>query len=207
MKPHVFTGRVARLPAVLIFSVLLVFFALAAGCGRGGSRAAIADVAAMTEETLTDLLLGVPPERAATRTAPPDPPLLKRGVYETAIIAADAKGFAEVSRGTITADDIRALEKRVVEQVNKRLQGKGFSAEQASYPVGSVDRAKAVVVTLTPTTQEGGSPQDRAENRGRTYILVRLMVADPNTRVILAQRDYYSGQELRGQGRRQQPRR
>lgn len=177
--------------------------AAAAGCGRGGgaSRVAIGDVAVITEEALTDLLLGVPPDRAVQMTAPPDKPILKSGVYETVFIAADAKAFSEISRGTISAEDIRAVEQRVVEQVDKNLKRRGFSAERGKFPMGEIDREKALVATLTPTTQEGGSPQDRAENRGTTYVLVRLTVTDPKTRTILAQRDYYSGQELRGPGR------
>lgn len=179
----------------------IAIFVVAAGCGRGGgSRLASGDVAAITEEALTDLLLGVPPERAATMTAPADRPILKTGVYETVFIAADAKGFSEISRGAISEDDIRAVEQRVVEQVDKNLKRRGFSAERGSFPMGSVDREKALVATLTPTTQEGGSPQDRAENRGTTYVLVRLTVTDPKTREILAQRDYYSGHEMRGSG-------
>lgn len=183
----------------LLLVVIAVLLAVA-GCGRGGSRLAFGDVAATTEEALTDVLLGVPPERALTMTAPPDKPLLKLGVYDSVYIAADAKGFAEISRGAISESDIVALEQRVVEQVDRNLKRRGFRAERGTFPMGGIDRDRVLIATLTPTTQEGGSPQDRAENRGTTYVLVRLTVTDPKTRTVLARRDYFSGHEMRGPG-------
>lgn len=176
---------------------------LPGGCGRGSAPSGVAfsDVAAMTEQVLTDLLLGLPPHIADTLPARPDPALLKKGVYEHVFLATDGKGFAGASRGEIAEADIQALEKRVVEGVDKTLKASGFSAERIGYPVTAPDRSRSLVVTLTPTTQESGSPQERAERRNKTFVLIRLTVTDPATGSVLAQRDFYSGRDVRQRAR------
>ena len=173
-------------------------FALA-GCGRGVPSAGFGDVVELTEEALRDLLLGLPPERTATLAARPDPPLLKQGVYETVLLAADAEGFVRVSGGSVAAAAIRDVEKRVGERLDRQLKRRGFRASVVPFgPEAAQGSAeKALLATLTPATQETGSPRERAEGKGKTLVFVRLTITDPRTGTILSRRDYYSGRDVR----------
>ena len=169
------------------------------GCGRTNPPVRVDDVVEMTEETLTDLLLGNGRNLPVTSTAPVDKPLMQKDVYETALIAADEQGFEKMSRGSLKAESIREIEARVVRTVNKNIAPKGFAARLIAFPpppdVATQD--KTLLVTLTPATQETGSPKDRAENKADRLILVRLLVTDPRTGATLAERDYYSGADVR----------
>lgn len=167
------------------------------GCSRGIPPASFDDAVSITEGTLRDLLLGLPPERTATLSTPPDPPLLKTGVYETVLIAADAEGFARVSRGSVRAADVLELQSRVVEQLDRDLKKRGFRARGGAYGAAVRGEEKILVAALTPSTEVGGSPKDRAEGKEKTYILIRLTLTDPRTGAILRRQDYYSGRDVK----------
>ena len=172
-----------------------------AGCGRGIPAASFDDAVESTQNTLRDLLLGPPPERTATLPTRPDPPLLRKGGYETVLIATDAEGFARISQGSVSVKDIQEMQRRVVEGLDKELKERGFSARGVSFGADVRGEEKALLATLIPTTQEGGSPRERAEGKGKTFILIRLTLTDPKTGAILRQRDYYSGHNVKRSGR------
>jgi hypothetical protein len=174
-----------------------VFMALVlAGC-RGGSSVRLTDLAPMTADTITRVLVGIPPEKRATQPTA-EVGLFKAGVYETAVISADAGAFAKVSRGTLTARDIEALQKDVVSRVSENLKSYRFNARGAKYPP-VVSEPRTLVAILTPATEETGSPADRAAGQGKTMVLIRLTVTDPLTGTILAERQYYSGTDAKNQ--------
>jgi hypothetical protein len=187
---------------------------LGTGCGRqggrGGGTVSLNEAVSNTERTLLDLLLGVPPERQGTSTTRPDPPLLARGGYERVVLSADAQSFALATRGAISPDGIRDLQERVVRTLDRNLQRRGFRAEGALFGpnlqktvASGPDQPKTLLVTLTPQTEQAGSPTERAQGRAATIVLIRLTITDPATGAMLVQRDYYSGAEVRGQqGRR-----
>ncbi len=172
-----------------------------AGCGGGLPEADFEDAIRTTRGTLRDLLLGVE-DTDVTRPVKPDPPLLKQGVYETVLIAADADAFARASQGSLNARDVQQMQRRVVEDLDKDLKRRGFSARNVPFGAGARGAEKALLATLTPITQEGGSPRERAEGKGRTYIVIRLTVTDPRTGAILSQRDYYSGHDVKPASRK-----
>ena len=174
---------------------------LAAGCGGNAPPTTFGDAIRITEETLYQLLVS-PADQDATRNTRPDPPLLKKGTYETALIAVDAEGFVRVSRGALSTDATRELQTEVVKRLNERLEKRGFSARAVPFGTDVKGEARALLATLTPTTQEGGSPKDRAEGKAETYVLVRLTVTDPASGAVLRQRDYYSGSNVKKEGRR-----
>ncbi len=179
----------------LLLMTLLMGFALA-GC-KGSSTVRLADLAPLTSETITLLLVGIPPEQRATQPTA-EIGLLKPEVYETAVISADAEAFAKVSRGTLTVDDLEALQKNVVNRVSDNLKSYRFKARGAKYPP-VISEPRTLIIKLTPATEETGSPADRAAGKGKTMVLVHLIVTDPQTGAILAERQYYSGTNAKNQ--------
>lgn len=171
------------------------------GCGRGLPAADFDDAVQITEETLLELLLGTPPDRDATRRTPPDPPLLKAGLYDTVLLSVDAEGFARVSKGSVSVEAGRELQRRVVDRLNQDLQKQGFSARGVPFGQRNRGAARTLRVILTPTTEEGGSPRERAEGKNPTYLLVRLTIEDPASGAIVRQRDYYSGRTVKRDAR------
>jgi hypothetical protein len=152
----------------------------------------------MTAETLAVLLLG-DPDASATQMAPADKPLLEKGIYESVAVSADAARFADVSHGALSKDDVLVLEKGVVEKLNKPLRRRGFSATEVPYPP-AVTTEKTLVATLVPIIHESGSEEEKRNEKNKKLILVRLTVSDPRTNDVLAQRDYYSGADVRRPG-------
>jgi hypothetical protein len=176
---------------------LLAAAFLIGGCGKGNSDVRVSELVSYTSDAITSLLLGPPPNEAPPGNAQPDKPVLVKNKYEIALISADADGFQDISRGTLTRDKMKEIGARIVEDVNKHLKPAGFSAQGAAYPpTASTD--KTVLVTLVPATAPTGSVADRARGEGRTMVLVRLTVTDPKTNEILAQRLYYSGADAGG---------
>jgi hypothetical protein len=172
---------------------LLVMTGMATGCGRGPNAIRLSDVVPLTTDTLSILLLG-DPNVSATQIAPADRPLLQTGVYETVAVATDVPGFVELSKGALTASDVTTLQRRVVEELDKRLKKHRFSATETPFPPNvGVDRA--LVATLSPQIQEITGGGDKA--RPKKLLLVRLSIVDPKTGRILAQRDYYSGTDVK----------
>lgn len=170
-----------------------------AGCGRPIPSADFEDAVALTKNVFRGLLLGSE-ERDVTAPTKPDPPLLRAGVYETVLIATDVDGFARVSQGSLPSEAVADVNRRVAEDLNRDLQRRNFGARAVVFGADVRNEQKALLATLTPTTQEGGSPRERAEGKGRTYILIRLTITDPKTGVLLSQRDYYSGRDVKREG-------
>jgi hypothetical protein len=171
---------------------------MAAGCGRGLPDATFDDARALTYDTLRVLLLGRPEADDATRRTPPDPPLLEKGKYEHVLLRADAEGFARVSRGSVSGEAVRDVEKRVAEDLRKDLSKRGFTVDVA--PATNAPAAAApqtLLVSLTPVTQEGGSPRERAEGRNPVYILIRLTVTDAGSNNVVMVREFYSGRDVK----------
>ena len=187
--------------AISAAAIAVMMFLMLAGCGRGVNTVQASEVTRITEDALVNVLLGTPPE--AVRQAPPDKPLLTENGYNRVLIAADAGGFAAVSKGTWNDADVRTLQSRVVSGVDKRISRKNnfhatattFPAPASSPPTGEPSRV--LLATLTPATQTAGSPEDVAQNRAKTLLLVRLTVSDAQTGVVLVVRDYYSGRDVR----------
>jgi hypothetical protein len=193
--------RRALLPTLLTAATLAL--PLVAGCGNSAPVIKVDDVVELTEDTLTETLLG-PQDRSATDPVPRDRPLLRKGEYETVLIAADEKGFASLSKGALREDSVREITERVTRTVNKRVSKHGFKAKRISFPPpgsAALPEERPIIATLVPVTQEAGSPQDKAQGKGRQMILVRLTVTDPKNGTILAARDYYSGTDVPINGR------
>lgn len=188
------TRRIAVLTTIFMALVLV-------GCGKGGSTVRLSDLAPATSDTITVLLVGLPPEQRATRTTV-EPALMKADVYETAVISADAEGFATASRGRLTVRDIETMQKDVVNRVSENLKPHRFKAQGAKYPA-TVSEPKTLLLTLTPVTQETGSPEERAAGKGKTLVLVHLKITDPLTGAVLAERQYYSGTDAKNQSLRE----
>jgi len=178
-------------------ALLITAGAFAAGCGgQGIPRSTLADASLLTQQTLLDLLLGPPPTRRSLSGSSADAPLLKKGVYESVVLAIDIDGFVRAARGSIKPNELRALEKDVLNGSGKVLQREGgYSLRGTAYPPAAVAEPKALLVTLTPATEEGGSPEARAAGKGVIYVLIRLTVTDPATGANLRVRDYYSGRD------------
>lgn len=168
----------------------------ATGCGGSLPDVSFDDAREITRETLREMLLGER-EASATRRTPPDPPLLRKGVYETVLVSADAAGFARVSGGAISTDAVRDAERGVVRDLNKDLAKRGFSARALPFGQTPGSGAGTLLATLTPTTEPGGSPRERAEGKNKTFVLVRLSIADATTGAVLRRIDYYSGRDVK----------
>lgn len=195
MKPYCCLRR-SLLPLLLATTAVLALTTV--GCGNSTPVIHLDDAVAMTEDTLTEALLG-PNHVSETDPTPRDKPLLRRGVYETVLIAADEKAFSKISRGALKDESIRDVEDRVTKTVEKRISRRGFTAKRVDYPVSAADIAandKVLLATLMPVTEDAGSPIDHAEGKARKLILVRLTIADPRSGNILMVRDYYSGSDV-----------
>ncbi len=165
------------------------------GCSSGPPAVSLTDLTDITVDTLTDLMLG-PPE-VATRTAPTDPPLLKKGEKESLVVAADVAAFAALSRGAIPEKALSSARKNAVRLLNQRLEKRGFSAtESTAFPPAKPADARSLVATLVPLLESAGSPEEKATGRGRQLVLIRLTITDPVTGETLRQRDYYSGKDV-----------
>jgi hypothetical protein len=155
----------------------------------------LADLTEITVVTLTDLMLG-PPE-VATRTAPTDPPLLKKGEKETVVVAADVSAFAALSKGAIPEKALNNARNDVVRLLNQRLEKLGFSAvESTVFPPVKPTDTRTLVATLVPVLESAGSPEEKASGKGRQLVLIRLSITDPVIGETLRQRDYYSGKDV-----------
>jgi len=183
--------RIAGAGAVLLAAVLS-----ATGCGGGLPDVSFDDAREITRQTLRELLLGQR-EESATRRTPPDPPLLRKGVYETVLLSADAAGFARISGGAISADAVREAERQIAGDLNKDLAKQGFSARTLPFGQRPEGAARTLLVTLTPTTEQGGSPRERAEGKNKTFVLVRLTVTDAAGGAVVRQMEYYSGRDVK----------
>jgi hypothetical protein len=159
------------------------------------------DARELTRQTLREMLLGER-EESATRRTPPDPPLLRKGVYETVLVSADAAGFARISRGSISAEVVREAERRIAGDLNKDLARQGFSVRALPFGQRPENTVRTLLATLTAATQEGGSPRERAEGKNKTFVLVRLSVSDAATQTVLRQIEYYSGRDVQSPARR-----
>ena len=89
------------------------------------------------------------------------------------------------------------MQKRVVQDLEKILKKRGpYSVESIPYPPTQTAH-KTLIATLTPHTEEAGSPDERARGKGKTIVFIRLTLSDAKTGEILRQRDYYSGTDAR----------
>jgi hypothetical protein len=184
------------------FWILTAAAALVAlfGCGRSAPRLSPDSVTALTVETLLEALVGPPPERR-NPTVPIDPPLLKKGKRESVHLAVDTAGFAAMGRGVFPEKEVIAVERRVVEDTGRALRRFGFTIAAVPYPPPAAGAPEIVTATLTPRTEDAGSPQERAQGKGRTLLLVRLTIVD-SAGETLAIRDYFSGREIERGGER-----
>jgi hypothetical protein len=191
-----FRARTSRRSAVSVLTVAFVCAALGtAGCSGGPPAVSLTDLTQMTVVSLSDQLIGPPYE--PTRTAPTDPPLLKKGEKESVIVAADISGFAALSKGAIPEKALTSARKSVVNDLNKLLAKQGFSAvESTTFPPPKPTDNKTLVATLTPVLESAGSPQEKATGRDRQLVLIRLSITDPFNGETLRQRDYYSGKDV-----------
>jgi hypothetical protein len=167
------------------------------GCGGHSEQIMrVDDAVEATEDALTTLLLGPPPD--PTSLAPLDKPLLVKGTHDTVYIAIDEPGFVGISHGTFKPENLHEIEERVVKTINANIKRKGFSAQATSYPVPSdlSQQPHALIATLLPSTEDTGSPQDHARGRNKQLVIIRLIVSDAATGAVLAERDYYSGADV-----------
>lgn len=169
--------------------------AVAGGCGGGLADISFDDAREITRQSLREMLLGVP--ETATRQTPPDPPLLRAGIYETLLLSADAEGFARVSKGAIGVGAVRDAERQLARDLDRDLKKRGFSARPLVFGQTPESAAKTLLAVLTPTTQEGGSPRERTEGKNKTFVLVRLTITDAATGAVLRRLDYYSGRDVK----------
>ena len=175
----------------------LLSLALVSGCGQSSPPMRVDDAVDATEDALTTLLLGAGQD--ATSLAHADKPLLVKGVHDTVYITADAEGFHRLSRGAFTLASVQEIENRVVKAVGGNIKKKGFAAVAATYPMTLMpdQQSHALTATLLPAIQDSGSPQDLASGKGKTLVLIRLIIADAATGTVLSERDYYSGNDVR----------
>ncbi len=186
-----------RPPRRRFLALLAIAPALLAGCaGRPSERVGLDDVASLASEALLGTLLGPSPEKRVTMMAPPEPPLLVKGVAENVLLSTDYADFARASKKALSEKDVKAVEADVLRTSGAVLKKRGFAIGLLSYPP-VVDPAaqNTLVATLTPVTEEGGSPDEKRNGRGRTYVLIRLTITDPRTNTVLRVRDFYSGRE------------
>lgn len=175
----------------LVLALLAVF---CAGCARG-SRVRASQIAVVTSDALVEVLTGIGPEGpGGIPIAPSDPPLLRRGGVERAVVAVDVDAFVRMARGAVSERQFQEIARQVVERADQRLRRLGFQATLGAFPAEAAPDALAVA--LEPTTQETGSPQERAGGRARVLLLVRLTVRVAAGE-IRARRDFFSGIELR----------
>lgn len=180
---------------LLRLGVTIALAALAGGCGSGLPDISFDDAREITRQTLHEALLGAP--ESATRRIPPEPPLLRAGVYETVLLSADAEGFARVSNGAINPRAVREAERRLARDLDRDLKKRGFSARAVVFGQAPKGEGKTLLAVLTPTTQQGGSPRERADGKNKTFVLVRLSITDAATGSVLRQLDYYSGRDVK----------
>lgn len=183
---------------VLVAITLVTSLLLTWGCKGGPPSVRLDDLVPMTADAICLLLVGPPADQSGLSTTT-DPPLMKKGAYETALITADTEGFARESQGTVSVKSLQGVQKSVVEKVNDRLKKEGFRARQVPYPYAGGAEPQSLLCVLTPAIEEAGSPSDRANGKARKMILVVLTISDPATGKILAERRYYSGADVRPQ--------
>jgi len=172
---------------------------LLSGCSQRMPRVGLTDASDLAAGSLLEALLGPPSARAVTMTAPPEPALLKKGVFESVVVATDVPGFLAMSKGALKEQELRETEERVVKNVNDVLKRYGFSARAVPFPPPALAAGdKTLVATLTPQTEQGGSPAERATGTAPQLLLVRLTITDPATGQALRIRDFYSGRDVGG---------
>jgi hypothetical protein len=184
-----------RLPVLLLIAAV----SLIAGCGKSEMPMHVDAAVEATEEALTAVLLGNASDVGATGLAPPDKPLLVKGLHDLVYVNADEQGFAALSKGAISVAGVQEIEQRVLKTINRNIDRKGFSAVRTTFPAPAdlIGKEHALIATLMPGTEDAGSPQDRAQGKGKTLVLVRLTISDAATGNVLSERDYYSGNDVR----------
>ena len=182
-----------------IAAILLLLFGLMfglTGCNDHAPPNNIEDLAGMTTEALSSLLFGPTPYQQAASSTPLDKSLLVKGVYETAFLSADGKGFSDISRGLLSEKRVGDIMKRVTDDLNQRGRKRGYLVKQTPYPA-EISDDKALLVTLTPTltdvSPEVGKNRDRNPHK---LLMARLTITDPKTKIVLAERLYYSGTDV-----------
>lgn len=184
---------------VLGIVVGMIAALIGAGCGGNGGSSSqrLAEASENTEATLRDLMLGIPPERAATRLKV-DPPILTPGGRDTLLVATDAEAFSRAAGGAVSVSDVRKFEQGVVSRLDKSLQKRGFRARVVAFGgVPTPPNERAALASLTPATESAGSPKEKAEGKGQTIILIRLKITDTRTGELLTEQQYYSGITVR----------
>ncbi len=173
-----------------------------AGCGQRAVRVGLADVTDLTTYAILSAVAGAPSNaRGALPSQPTEPALLARGAYETVVVSADTVGFARVSNGALTERDLETVASNVAAGLTKELKREGFSARLAPFPANTsaiaASEDKPLLATLTPTTEEAGSPAERAAGKNQTFVKILLTITDPKTGTLLRQREFYSGANVK----------
>ena len=185
------------------YRFLLALIALIPFLGACNSRTPpveVGDLAGRTTEALSELLLG-PSEDDPTRIAPQDKPLLQRGLYETAYLVADGKGFETASRRVLTEKRVSEIMRAVAEDLNKRGKRRGVSIRALDYPatLTEAEQDKAVIATFTPAiTDVSPTVGAQAKRDGDKLLMARLTVVDARTKTTIAERLYYTGTDVGG---------
>jgi hypothetical protein len=92
------------------------------------------------------------------------------------------------------------MQYRVVDELRRNVQKRGrFTVEASPFPPTGTPE-KTLFATLTPHTEETGSPQDKARGKMRTMVLIRLTISNAKTGEVLRLRDYYSGADAKNPG-------
>lgn len=185
-----------------LLSFLSIFAAMIAlaGCNSRTAPVALGDLAGRTSEALADLLLG-PLEERPTATAPQDKPLFAKGVYETAFLSADAKGFAQQSRRVLSEGRVKEIMKMVSEELTRRGRKRGFAVRVTDFPpaLTSEETDKALIATFTPAITDVSPAASVPDSRpGDRLLMARLTVTDARTNAVLAERLYYTGTDVGG---------
>jgi hypothetical protein len=191
MKPNGFSRAPALFSTALVLLSLLSLLSLSA-CSRRQVAGRLEQAQIVTQETLQSVLLGEDPN---VRFAPirdsryADKPLLEKGIYEHVYVLIDTEAFVRISRGSVDKGEVEAVQKNILASLKKPLEKRGFSI------VNDTNTSKTLKIFLSPTLQE--SVATSQQEKKSPLILVKMVISDAQTGVVLTERSYYSGQDVK----------
>ena len=177
-------------------------------CSRGQATSRLQQAEIVTEETLLQTLLGTDsdPRGPIRDTRYVDKPLLEKGKYEHVLLFADTDAFIKLSRDSVSRSDIEMVQKNIITRLQKPFARRGFtlatSAPNSAGNTSDSSKGHTLKVTLSPKLQDAvNSPSKSSKSSFQkekpALILVKMTITDAETGVVLTEREYYSGQDVK----------
>lgn len=142
-----------------------------------------------------ETLLGIP---SRSLSSPAEPPVLLTEGRNKVVLAADEAAFVAILGEGTRVQDIRSVVGKVSDELNKRLRRRKLTSVASGFPPTCIaeEAARTVLATVTPSTLETGGPQEKANGKSQTLLMIQLALTDAKTGQSLAIREFYSGYTL-----------